>query len=663
MHERYDRFKFVFFSACGVGDIALAYHHLDLKFDGKIAILTIDFHGKSANVLSQDMLAQLAQAIDECEDRDGLTGLLLQSAKPSGFVFGADITEFEALASQDEVRDLQTHAMRLFDKIERSRLVSVAALHGPVLGGGLELALACDYRICLAGRIMAGFPEANLGLMPGFAGTARGARLLGGRKALELCLSAKPLASAQALQECGMVDAIVTPDEVAAQADALIARGKRQFGPFCDAAEWDAIITEAGDYHLKGRTQAHIPHLVAIVTHFKEAGADYDRLVAGELIHFPHLMMHPISANLRRVFALTDGLKKQARGASGIGHIHVIGAGAMGADIAQYLCMKGLTVTLTDVDEAALSRAYQNAETYFSRKLGEGKAEEALGRFIVGLAPKECALIDLVIEAAPEKMAVKQEIWQGIEASHRKDCLFATNSSALDLEEIAAGLERPHRLLGLHFFNPAGVMPLIEVIHRPSCVAGDVERLMQLALTIGKLPVKVQNSPGFLVNRALLPYIFEAIATMLDSQNSDEIADEIADEIDQALLSYGMPMGPLELADQIGLDICLDVGERLGMAERVKDYLNDKVAARQLGRKTGAGIYQWDGMKAVRARADYDAIAAQNLVAQMLKPMIQACRDSLSEGHISTPDMVDAAMIYGIGYPRHTGGPLHDHEA
>ena len=632
----------------------MSYHHLGLRFEGSLALVTLDYQGKSANVLSQDMIAQLAQALVECEGRDELTGVLLQSAKPSGFVFGADITEFETLSTPDEVRALQSHAMRLFDQMAESRLVMVAALHGPVLGGGLELALACDYRICVAGRIMAGFPEANLGLMPGFAGTASGARLLGGRKALELCLSAKPMTSPEALEACGMVDTIAASDEVMAHATAMIGEGKRLFGPFCDAGEWDAIIQDADDTYIKGRALAHIPHLAAIVTHFAEAGADYDKLVAGELRHFPALMLNPISANLRRVFALTDGLKKQARGASGLTHIHVIGAGAMGADIAQYLCLKGLTVTLTDVNDAALSRAYDNAETYFIRKLGEAGAKEALGRFATGQMPKDCALIDLVIEAAPEKMAIKQHIWQGIEASHRADCLFATNSSALDLEEIASGLAAPHRLLGLHFFNPAGVMPLIEVIHRSSSVAGDVERLMQLALQIGKLPVKVQNSPGFLVNRALLPYIFEAIAAMRDGQ--------IPDEIDQALLSYGMPMGPLELADQIGLDICLDVGERLGMAEPVKEYLKDKVKAQQLGRKTGAGIYQWDGKKAVRARGDYDAVQAETLVAQMLKPLVQACRDSLSEGHVSTADMVDAAMIYGIGYPRHTGGPLHDHD-
>lgn len=629
----------------------MSYHHLELKFDEALAVLTLDYQGKSANVLSQAMIAELVQALAECEAKQGLTGLLVQSAKPSGFVFGADITEFERLSNADEVRALQSHAMQLFDQMAQSRLVSIAALHGPVLGGGLELALACDYRICLAGRIMAGFPEANLGLMPGFAGTARGARLLGGRTALELCLSAKPLTSPEALKSCGMVDAIAAPDEVKAQAQAMVTKGKRQFGPFCDAADWDAIIAHADETYIKGRPSAHIPHLAAIVTHFKEAGADYDRLVAGELCHFPALMMNPVSANLRRVFALTDGVKKQARGASGLTHIQVIGAGVMGADIAQYLCMKGLRVTLTDVNDAALSRAYDNAKIFFARKLGDAQAEDALGRFTIGQMPEDCALIDLVIEAAPEKMAIKQQIWQHIEATHRDDCLFATNSSALDLDEIAAGLTAPQRLLGLHFFNPAGVMPLIEVIHRPTSVADDIERLMQLALQIGKLPVKVQNSPGFLVNRALLPYIFEAIAAMIDGQ--------VPDEIDQALLSYGMPMGPLELADQIGLDICLDVGARLGMAKPVKEYLKNKVTARQLGRKTGTGIYQWDGKKAVRARADYEAAQAQNLIAQMLKPLVQACQDSLSEGHVSSADMVDAAMIYGVGYPRHTGGPLH----
>lgn len=634
------------------GSLILSYQHLKISSDGTLAILAMDYQGKSANVLSQDMIAELGEALTELESQPGLTGFILTSAKPSGFVFGADITEFEALTSAEDVRALQQNAMALLDRITTSRLVSVAIMHGPALGGGLELALACDYRLCRAeARIMAGFPEANLGLMPGFAGTARAARLIGGKATIEMCLTAKPLTSHKALQECGLSEGICTSDEEQDAAASLVSKGKRIFGAFCDAAQWQGIMDDARDAHLAGKRDAHIPHLVTLLDHFTAAGPDYKALIEGELEAFPRLMLHEVSHNLRRVFALTDRVKKQARGDAGITHVQVIGAGAMGADIAHYLCLKGLNVYICDPDEGALARAYERAEIYFNRKLDPALARQALARFTCGLHSDNTVLIDLVIEAAPEKMPLKKEIWQQIEQTHRTDCLFATNSSALDLEEMSADMRDPARLLGLHFFNPATVMPLIEVIHRPSTDTASQTRLMQFATQMGKLPVAVQNSPGFLVNRALLPYIFEAIAMLVQGG--------VADEIDEALLAYGMPMGPLELADQIGLDICHDVGMRLGMADSVNQYLKDKITAQMLGRKTGAGIYEWDGKKALRARATYDASSADKITAEILAPLITICQAVLDEGHVTDADLVDAAMIYGIGYPRHTGGPLH----
>ena len=637
------------------GSLILSFQHLTISSDGALAVLALDYQGKSANILSQDMIAELGQALTELESQPELTGFILTSAKPSGFVFGADITEFEALNTAEDVRLLQQNAMALLDRITASHLVSVAMLHGPALGGGLELALACDYRLCrMHARIMAGFPEANLGLMPGFAGTARAARLIGGKATIEMCLTAKPLTSHQALQECGLSDGTCTADEEQQVTTSFVKKGKRIFGDFCDAAQWQSFMNDARDAHLAGKREAHIPHLVAIVDHFTAAGPDYNALIEGELDAFPRLMLHEVSHNLRRVFALTDRVKKQARGDAQITHVQVIGAGAMGADIAHYLCLKGLNVYICDPDEGALARAYERAEIYFNRKLDPALARQALARFTCGLHSDNIMLIDLVIEAAPEKMPIKKDIWHKIEQTHRADCLFATNSSALDLEEISADMGTPSRLMGLHFFNPATIMPLIEVIHRPSTDVASQTRLMQFATQIGKLPIAVQNSPGFLVNRALLPYIFEAIAMVVQGG--------VADEIDEALLAYGMPMGPLELADQIGLDICHDVGMRLGMADEVNQYLKDKITGQTLGRKTGSGIYEWDDKKAVRPRAAYDAEKAGQIAAQILAPLVSICRTVLEEGHVTDADLIDAAMIYGIGYPRHTGGPLHAHK-
>lgn len=624
---------------------------LQIEIHKNIATISLDMEGKSANVLSMAMIDALEKTLGDLEARDDLDGFLLCSAKPSGFVFGADITEFETLPSPEAVRALQEKAMNLLAHIESSKLVSVAIMHGPVLGGGLELALACDYRLTPeTGRIMVGFPEANLGLIPGFAGTARAARLIGGAQTLDLCLSARPLTNQKQLHEMGLVDGLIGQDRDAA-ALSLIEKGKRIYHAFCDSAEWDSQIDKAQAQYITARVPLHQPHLVALIEHMRQAGPHFEALIQGELSVFPQLMMSDISKNLRRVFALTDLVKKQVRGKTDIQSIEVIGAGAMGADIASYLCLKGFDVRLTDIQADARDRAYQQIKTYLNRKLGEEAAEQALTHLELCEAIELNLQIELVIEAVPEKLALKQAIWQEIETARSQTCLLATNSSALDLDDISASMSEPSRLAGLHFFNPANVMPLIEVIHREGNDEEDIAQLMLLASSIGKFPILVRNSPGFLVNRALLPYIFKAIESLCEGQ--------IADEIDEALLDFGMPMGPLELADQIGLDICLDVGARLGIQDVVKTALEQHIAAGHLGRKTGQGIYQWEAKKAKRPRASYDKMKGQKISADLLAPLIEACQASLSEGHVSSADFVDAAMIYGIGFPRHTGGPLH----
>ena len=448
----------------------------------------------------------------------------------------------------------------------------------------------------------------------------------------------------------GLVDGLVSDDTQAAVRQ-LVDKGKRSYEVFCDSAQWDRQIDEAKAHFIKGRVPLHQPHLVSLIDHFRQAGPDFEALMRSELSVFPQLMMSAVSRNLRRVFALTDLVKKQVRGKTEIKAIEVVGAGAMGADIASYLCLKGFAVTLTDIQPQARDKAYQHIKSYLCRKLGDEAGMSALGHLTLCETIEVNLQTQLVIEAVPEKLALKQAIWQEIEDKRSDTCLLATNSSALDLDDISASMRAPSRLTGLHFFNPATVMPLIEVIHRDGNDAQDIAQLMRLSSSIGKYPILVRNSPGFLVNRALLPYIFKAIERLCEGQK--------ADEIDEALLDFGMPMGPLELADQIGLDICLDVGRRLGMNDVVKAFLEKHISQGQLGRKTQQGIYEWDGKSAKRPRATYDKKNSQLISAQLLAPLIKACQASLAEGHVSSADFVDAAMIYGVGFPRHKGGPLH----
>ena len=636
----------------------MGFKHLHLEFinheDGHhYARLSLDFEGRSANILSMAMIDEISRALDEVKNQKELSFLLLQSAKPSGFVFGADITEFEELTSEDGVRALQKKAMALLDKLENLPLVSIAFIHGPALGGGLELALACDYRLVNAkSRLMLGFPEVNLGLMPGFAGTARASRLIGAELSLSLCETGKPITMADKAVEMGLADEAVAEDELVQKAHGYAEKGKAVYK---DHAPLDT--TEMATSLARKIAQSapdSIPHIKAIYEHFEKACTNYEAFIQGELAHFPPLMMDPVSKALRRVFALTDKVKKQAKGESALKKIYVIGAGAMGGDIATLLAYRGKQVTLFDVSLQAMENAQIKADAYFERKLSPDECAQAKARLTLAKSAIDMSQFDLVIEAAPEKMALKQAIWADIESKVRDDCILASNTSALDLDGIASVLSAKDRLVGLHFFNPAVVMPLVEIIHRGTHDTPIFEELMKLVMSLGKMPIMVRNSPGFIVNRALLPYIYEAIATMIEGT--------AADEIDQAFIAYGMPMGPIELADQIGLDVCLDAGKPLGMAEAVRQTLEAKIALNELGRKTGKGFYEWAEKAADRPRANYDEARLDTLQRRIIAPLIAACQEAVDNGDVSDADLVDAAMIFGMGFPRHKGGPLYAHQ-
>ena len=631
----------------------MRFKHLHLSFEGKddmrFARLSLDFEGRSANILSMAMIDEISKAIAHIEAENGLSYLLLQSAKPSGFVFGADITEFENLSTEDEVAALQKRAMAMLDRLEALPIVTIAFVHGPALGGGLELALGCDYRLISSeGRLMLGFPEVNLGLMPGFAGTARASRLLGAEISLSLCETGKPITVAEKAVSMGLADEAVSPDQLDEMARIWAQKGKRSYSDF-PPLDKEALKSRLAVLKDKSAPDS-IPHIEALFAHFETAGNDFNAFISGELSHFPKMMLHRVSHALRHVFAITDKVKKQAKGKTSIEQIYVIGAGAMGGDIATLMAFKGKQVTLFDVSADAMAKARTKAEAYFDRKLSEEESAAAKSRFHLADDKIDMLEFDLVIEAVPEKMALKQAIWADIETKVRADCILATNTSALDLDEIASALSSSDRLVGLHFFNPAVVMPLVEVIHRGAYKAPMFEELMKLVLNLGKMPILVRNSPGFIVNRALLPYIYEALSCLIQG--------ECADAIDQAFIAYGMPMGPIELADQIGLDVCLDAGAPIGMADEVRSLLMDKITAGDLGRKTGYGFYEWQDKSAIRPRGDFDGDRLVHLQNQILAPLIKACREAVEQGDITHADFVDAAMIFGMGYPRHKGGPL-----
>jgi 3-hydroxyacyl-CoA dehydrogenase/enoyl-CoA hydratase/3-hydroxybutyryl-CoA epimerase len=332
--------------------------------------------------------------------------------------------------------------------------------------------------------------------------------------------------------------------------------------------------------------------------------------------------------------------------------MHVVGAGVMGGDIAAIGAMAGLDVTLTDMNDAAIVGAIARAKKLFERRLkSDEKVALALARLRTDLDGNGATDADLIIEAVAEKLEVKQAVFKNLEAVSKASAILATNTSAIPLEDIATALNGPERLIGLHFFNPVPVLPLVEVIWSKYSDPEIVSRGMQFAGQIGKMPVRCKSAPGFLVNRALLPYIFKAIEAVAGGEK--------ADHIDEALVDFGMPMGPIELADQIGLDVCLDVGIVLGMPPATKALLDEKCRTGTIGRKSGSGFYEWDGNRAIRAHQSKDPRVMAAIAKNMLAPMIEECRKAVDENVVDTADSADAGMIFGIGFPGFRGGPLN----
>ncbi len=620
-----------------------------------IAWLHLKTDGKSVNVLNHAVMVELESILDRLESKEDLNGVAMLSGKQGGFVYGADINEFETLKTASEVTNHMLYVHGLFNRIEALPVPSCVGVDGIAVGGGLEIALAFDRLfITSSSKTKLGFPEVNLGIMPGYGGSGRAYCRIGTKAVLDMMVTGRPIGSKDAIKT-GLADELVgdADDLDEAMRKWIIGcKGEKpiliQLETVVDATE----IVAARDKYLKRLRSDHIPAPAAIIDHVENFGHDKKAMSAGELDVFPNLMVGSASKNLRRVFYLTDAVRKSARGESGIKRMHVVGAGVMGGDIAAIGAIAGLDVTLTDMNEAAIVGAIARAKKFFERRLkSDDKVALALTRLRIDLDGNGATDADLIIEAVAEKLEVKQAVFKNLEVVSKATAILATNTSAIPLEDIATALNAPERLIGLHFFNPVPVLPLVEVIWSKYSDPEIVNRGMQFAGQIGKMPVCCKSAPGFLVNRALLPYIFKAIEAVAGGEN--------ADHIDEALVDFGMPMGPIELADQIGLDVCLDVGIVLGMPPATKALLDEKCKIGTIGRKSGSGFYEWDGNRAIRAHQSQDPRVMAAIAKNMLAPMIEECRQAVDENVVDSADSADAGMIFGIGFPGFRGGPLN----
>jgi len=633
---------------------SLTHWSVEMDNDGTVW-LKINVADKSVNVLTRAVVNELAVILDALEADSKITGLGLLSGKPGGFVYGADIHEFETLTSSADVAALMTLVHGLFNRLAALPVPTAAGIDGIAVGGGLELALPCDHLfVTESPKTKLGFPEVNLGILPGYGGTGRAFARIGTGSVLDMMLSGRPLGSKAALDH-GLADHMVdesTSLQPAMRDWILGQNGVKPKRQPVDSAADSAALATARDSYLKRLRPDHVPAPFAIADHVERHGHDAAAMSAGEIDIFPDLLTGSASKNLRRVYYLTDTVRKTARGDSGITHIHVIGAGVMGGDIAAVSALAGLDVTITDMNATAIDNALARARTLCERRLKtDDKIAAAMKRLAADPDGNGASKADLIIEAVAERLDVKKAVFQAVEAVARPDAILATNTSAIPLEDIASALQSPTRLIGLHFFNPVPVLPLVEVIWSSLSDQALIARGMQFAGRIGKMPIRCKSAPGFLVNRALLPYIYRAIDAVANGQD--------ADMIDQSLVDFGMPMGPVELADQIGLDVCLDVGLVLGMPPAAKSLLTEKCDAGTIGRKSGRGFYPWNGNRPDRPRAPQSASIMAGIVDDMLAPMIAECRQAVADGVVDSADSADAGMIFGIGFPGFRGGPLN----
>ena len=617
-----------------------------------IRILSLDMAGQSANVISRAVLEELEGLLTQCQQQ-APQALFIRSAKPEDFILGADVTEFEHIKEASEAAALAHRGQQVFAQLAALSMPTVALLRGNCLGGGLELALACDYRIAEDSEsTRLGVPEVRLGIHPGFGGTVRLPRLVGALPALDMMLTGRAL-SARAARRIGLVDELVAQRYLLLAAKTIAEkRPKRRLAwsrrlpnswllrPFVKALSMRQLKAKA--------SPDHYPAPYRILELWQRC-ADEER----EAASLGELLVGRTSRNLVHIFMLGESLKREARQYQHeVQHVHVIGAGVMGGDIAAWAVYKGFRVSLQDRKEEVLARAMQRAHALFKKKYKQARdVQAAMDRLLPDLAGDGLARADLVIEAIVENEEIKRKVFAEVEQKVSPHALLASNTSSIPLEHIAKALKDPSRLVGLHFFNPVAKMQLVEIVRGESSSDSAIGRALAFAVALTRLPLEVKSSPGFLVNRILMPYLMEAV-------NLYEEGVSMAD-IDKAALDFGMPMGPIHLADVVGLDICLSVAEELAdpLGMSVPERLRQMVDAGKLGRKSGEGFYRYDKQgrqkKSGNGKANNTPIT-ERLILRLLNESI-AC---LREGVVRDKNAVDAGMVYGTGFAPYLGGPM-----
>jgi 3-hydroxyacyl-CoA dehydrogenase/enoyl-CoA hydratase/3-hydroxybutyryl-CoA epimerase len=625
----------------------------------RIAWLVCDTPGASTNVLSAPVLRDLAAQLEEIAAKPP-AGVVIRSAKTSGFIAGADIKEFLKIRTPEEGYELVRAGQTVLRALEYLPCPTVAALHGFALGGGLELALACTYRVGADdAKLSLGLPEVLLGIHPGFGGTVRAVRLIGVRPALDLMLKGKPYKGSRALA-AGLIDELVPPSELLGRAKARLLRSPpKATAPFVEkllnlgpARPFIARQAASALRHSVRRDQYPAPY--AILDLWQRHGAAGAESYEAEARSISDLMCTPTSRNLVRVFMLQDRLKSLGgKSPAEFRHVHVVGAGVMGGDIAAWSAFRGMTVSLQDRSAELIQPAMDRAKAFFDKRLKDpAAAAAAFARLKMDVNGDSVGDSDVVIEAIFENADAKRALYAELEPKLKPNAILATNTSSIKIETLSEGLKDPSRLVGIHFFNPVAQLQLVEIVRGAGTQPQAVQNALQFTRKLDKLPLPCKSAPGFVVNRILTPYVNEALFA-LESGIPAAV-------IDRAGKAFGMPMGPIELTDVVGLDVSLHVGRVLAGAlqRRVPDILVKRVEQKKLGRKSGEGFYVWRDGKPVKPDSAQFAMPA-DLEDRLVLPMLNEAVACLREGVIEDADLLDAGAIFATGFAPFRGGPLH----
>jgi len=642
----------------GFDGLRFAHWHPQIRDDG-VVVLSLDRHDSSVNAMSQDVLLELGDLIERIA-MDPPKAVVIQSIKPAGFIAGADLKEFQEFDRRGTVNDAIRRGQSTYQKLAELPCPTVAAIHGHCLGGGTELALACRYRVASndpSTRI--GLPETQLGIFPGWGGSSRLPQLVGAPAAMDMMLTGRNL-SASAARSIGLVDKVVAPAVLLDTAVALALTGTTR--PFKQRATawatntWLArklLAPQMAKQVARKAKKDHYPAPYALInTWARTGGSPIQTRLDAERRAVVKLAGTPTARNLIRIFFLTERLKALGGKDHGISHVHVVGAGVMGGDIAAWSAFKGFNVTLQDREQRFIDPAMERAQALFAKKVkDESKRPAVAARLKADLAGEGVALADLVIEAIIEDADAKRSLYQTLEPKMKAGALLTTNTSSIPLLELRDHIEHPAQFAGLHYFNPVAQMPLVEIIHHDGMAPETERRLAAFCKALGKFPVPVAGTPGFLVNRVLFPYMLEAATAYAEG-----IPGPV---IDKAAVKFGMPMGPIELLDTVGLDVAAGVGKELApfLGLQIPAALQT-VEQGKRGKKDGQGIYTWENGRAQKPDVPANHEVPADLEDRLILPLLNEAVACLHDGVVADADLLDAGVIFGTGFAPFRGGPI-----